>query len=399
VSAPPSPARAALLGVYQPPGQLFVRGEGAWLEDSTGRRYLDFTSGIAVAALGHGSPVVREACERALATGLVHTSNLFRTEPAERLAAELVEAAFDSQVFFCNSGAEANEAAFKFARRRAREAGGPDKHEIVAFDGSFHGRLFGTLAATDRPSYREPFEPLMPGVRFATVGDLDSVRAVTSRLRTAAVIVEPVQGEGGVRVVDASFLGALRELCDALDASLILDEVQCGYGRTGDLFAHQAAGLVPDLLTLAKPMAGGLAMGAVLAGPEVARHVRPGDHATTFGGGPLVATVARAVLATLADPVFLEGVRERGRRLEAGLRGLVDRHAHVRAVRGRGLLLGLVLDAPAAPVISAALDAGLLVCAAGPEVVRLLPPLNIEPALLDEGVAILDEVLMTAAPS
>jgi predicted acetylornithine/succinylornithine family transaminase len=387
--------RAALLGVYAPPEPLFVRGDGAWLEDATGRRYLDFTAGIAVSALGHDSPVVRGAVQEALATGLIHTSNLFRTAPAEQLARELVAATFDSRAFFCNSGGEANEAAFKFARRRARARGGAAKHEIVSFHGAFHGRLFGTLAATDRPSYREPFEPLMPGVHFAMVGDLDSVRAVASAERTAAIIIEPLQGEGGVRVVPPDFLRALRALCDELDAVLILDEIQCGLARTGDLFAYQRAGIEPDMLTLAKPLAGGLPMGAVLVAPGVAEHMRPGDHGTTFGGGPLVATVARAVLSTLSEPAFLVGVRERAERLGEGLEALVAKHDRVIEVRGRGLMRGLVLDGPVAPVLNTARESGLLLCSAGPEVIRILPPLNIEPELIDRGVALLESAVGT----
>jgi predicted acetylornithine/succinylornithine family transaminase len=378
--------RAALVGLYAPPDAVLVKGEGAWVEDRDGDRYLDFTSGIAVNALGHGSPVVRSALIEALESGLVHTSNLFRTEPAERLAAELVEATFDSRVFFCNSGAEANEAAFKFSRRWARTTTNTDKHEIVAFSGSFHGRLFGTLATTDRPSYRAPFEPLMPGVHFAVPGDLASVRDVVSRERTAAVIIEPIQGEGGVRVVAPAFLQALRALCDEVGAALIFDEIQCGYGRTGDLFAFQGARVVPDLLTVAKPMAGGLPMGAVLVAPHVAASMRPGEHGTTFGGGPLVASVARAVLSTIADEAFLEGVRTRAGRLAARLEALADSRARVLGLRGAGLMRGVHVDGPAASVVVAAREHGLLVCAAGPDVIRILPPLNIELDLIDEGI-------------
>lgn len=386
-------SRDALLGVYAPPEQLFVRGDGPWLEDHEGRRYLDFTAGIAVMALGHGSPVVDAAIREALETGLIHTSNLFRTEPAERLAAELVEATFDARVFFSNSGGEANEAAFKFARRRARSVHGADKIEIVAFHGAFHGRLFGSLAATDRPQYREPFEPLMPGVRFADISDMASVRAVASRERTAAVILEPIQGEGGVRVVPPGFIAELRAFCDEIDAALILDEIQCGFGRTGDLFAYMAAGVTPDLLTVAKPIAGGLPMGAVLVAPHVAEHLKPGEHGTTFGGGPLVATVARAVLRTLTQPRFLEGVRERADRLERALRALAERHPSVGEVRGRGLMRGVALTTPAADVVRRAREQGLLVCSAGPDVIRLLPPLNIEADLIERGVELLERAL------
>ncbi len=253
---------AALLGVYARVGPLFVAGEGSELIAEDGTRYLDFVAGIAVNALGYNSPVIREAIVRALDTGLVHASNLYRTDPGERLAAELTKT-FGGQVFFCNSGAEANEGAFKFARKWS------GKTEIVAFSGSFHGRLFASLAATDRPDYRRPFEPLLAGVQIIPLGDrAAAARAVTDA--TAAVIIEPLQGEGGVRPVEPAFLAFLRDLCDERGAALIFDEVQCGLGRTGTLFAYEQAGVTPDLLTLAKPLAGGLPMGAVLVGDRVA---------------------------------------------------------------------------------------------------------------------------------
>ncbi|HSR43040.1 MAG TPA: acetylornithine/succinylornithine family transaminase [Longimicrobiales bacterium] len=382
-----------LLPVYRRPDLLFVRGEGSRLHTADGRTYLDFTSGIGVNALGHGSPVVRDAIEAALETGLVHTSNLYRTAPGEALAELLVSLSFPGAVFFCNSGAEAGEAAFKFARRAARERGGPAKHEIVAFRGSFHGRLFGTLAATDRPGYREPFEPLMPGVRFVDVGDSAALEEAVSPSRTAAVVVEPIQGEGGVRPVPAAFLRELRTLCTEREASLIFDEVQCGLGRTGRLFAYQGAGVEPDLLCLAKPLAGGLPMGAVVVAEEVGSAVVPGDHATTFGGGPLVASVALAVVSRLADPAFLEGVATRGRWLEERLGGLRERRSVVREVRGAGLMWGLELRAPAAEVVDAARQRGLLVVPAGASVVRLLPPLNVSLADLETGIDRLEEAL------
>ncbi len=388
-----SSTRDALLGVYAPPEQLFVRGDGPWLEDDTGRRYLDFTAGIAVMALGHASPVVDAAIREALETGLIHTSNLFRTEPAERLAAELVEATFDARVFFSNSGGEANEAAFKFARRRARSLYGAEKHEIVAFHGAFHGRLFGSLAATDRPAYRAPFEPLMPGVHFADIGDIASVREVSSRERTAAVILEPVQGEGGVRVVPPDFVQEVRALCDELDAVLILDEIQCGFGRTGDLFAYMATGVTPDIMTVAKPIAGGLPMGAALVAPGVAEHLKVGEHGTTFGGGPLVASVARAVFRTISDPSFLTGVRERAARFERALEGLAERQASVTGIRGKGLMRGIALSTSASEVVGRAREQGLLVCSAGPDVIRLLPPLNLDPDLIERGVELLERAI------
>jgi len=382
-----SASPAALLGVYARVGPLFVAGNGAELVAEDGTRYLDFVAGIGVNALGYNHPVVREAVERALGTGLVHVSNLYRTEPGERLAEELVRRSFADRVFFCNSGAEANEAAFKFARKWS------GKTEIVAFSGSFHGRLFATLAATDRPEYRKPFEPLVPGVRIVPREDWAAVDHAVSASRTAAVIVEPVQGEGGVRPVDPEWLGFLRELCDSRGVAIIFDEVQCGLGRTGTLFAYEQTGVVPDVLTLAKPLAGGLPMGAVLLRDAIAAALKPGDHATTFGGGPLVASVALAVVRTIAEPDFLTGVRQKGEWLAARLASLAARSPRVREIRGRGLMWGLELAEPAAPFVTAARARGLLVLTAGANVLRLVPPLVITPHDLERGVAILEEVL------
>jgi len=380
---------SALLGVYARVGPQFVAGEGSELIADDGTRYLDFVAGIAVNALGYNHPVIREAVLRALDTGLVHVSNLYRTEPGERLAAELATRAFGGQVFFCNSGAEANEGAFKFARKWS---GKQSKTDIVAFSGSFHGRLFASLAATDRPDYRRPFEPLLAGVQIVPLGDrAAATRAVTDA--TAAVIVEPLQGEGGVRPVEPEFLAFLRDLCDTRGAALIFDEVQCGLGRTGTLFAYEQAGVTPDMLTLAKPLAGGLPMGAVLVSDRIAAALAPGDHATTFGGGPLVATVALDVLKTIADPEFLSDVRTKGAWLGARLQQVAADSARVRAVRGRGLMWGIELGEPAAPFVTAARERHLLVLTAGPNVIRIVPPLTISRDDLDRGVAVLAEVL------
>jgi len=376
---------SALLGVYSRVGPLFVAGEGSELIAEDGTRYLDFVAGIAVNALGYNSPVVREAVVRALDTGLVHVSNLYRTEPGERLAAELTKS-FGGQAFFCNSGAEANEGAFKFARKWSK------KTEIVAFTGSFHGRLFASLAATDRPDYRRPFEPLLAGVQIVPLGDrAATTRAITGT--TAAVIIEPLQGEGGVRPVDSAFLAFLRELCDQKGAALIFDEVQCGLGRTGTLFAYEQAGVTPDMLTLAKPLAGGLPMGAVLVADRIAAALAPGDHATTFGGGPLVAAVALEVVRTVADPDFLAEVRAKGALLGKRLEQLAAKSPRVKAVRGRGLMWGIELAEPAALVLTAARERRLLVLTAGPNVIRIVPPLTISERDLERGVTILAEVL------
>lgn len=376
----------ALLGVYARVGPLFVAGEGSELIAEDGARYLDFVAGIAVNALGYNNPILRDAVTRALDTGLIHVSNLYRTEPGERLAVELTKS-FAGQVFFCNSGAEANEGAFKFARKWS------GKTDIVAFSGSFHGRLFASLAATDRPDYRRPFEPLLAGVQIIPLGDEEAAMHAITRERTAAVIIEPVQGEGGVRPVSNEFLLFLRKLCDDTGTALIFDEIQCGLGRTGTLFAAEQTGVVPDMYTLAKPLGGGLPMGAVLLNDTIAEALAPGDHATTFGGGPFVASVALDVVRAIAEPDFLADVRAKGEWLGAALTTLASRRARVREARGRGLMWGLELNEIAAPIVAAARDRHLLVLTAGPTVIRIVPPLTVTREELERGVAILDEVL------
>jgi acetylornithine/N-succinyldiaminopimelate aminotransferase len=378
---------SALLGVYARVGPRFVGGEGCELIAEDGSRYLDFVAGLGVNALGYGHPAIRDAMTRVLATGMVHVSNLYHTGPGEDLAEELVAGSFAGRVFFCNSGAEANEGAFKFARKWS------GKTEIVAMSGGFHGRLFASLAATDRPDFRKPFEPLVPGIHVVRLGDWAAVDRLVSEARTAAVIVEPVQGEGGVHPVSDEWLAYLRELCDERRVALIFDEVQCGLGRTGTLFAYEQTGVVPDILTLAKPLAGGLPMGAVLLRDEIAAALAPGDHATTFGGGPLVASVALDVVRIIGAPAFLAAVRDKGERLGTMLAGLAAHRAKIREVRGRGLMWGLGLGEPAAPFVAAARERGLLVATAGLSVIRLLPPLVVAVEELARGVGILDEVL------
>ena len=373
----------ALLGTYRADRPVLASGQGCRVTADDGRELLDFVSGIGVNALGYSSDVIANAIASVVATGLLHTSNLYRNDSAQKLAALLTNASFADKVFFCNSGGEANEAAFKFARRHAREIAGGEKHEVVSLKGSFHGRLFGSLAATDRPSFRAPFEPLMPGVKFVMPGDFEGATAAVSRARTAAIIAEPVQGEGGVKPVDPAFLAHLRELATANDAVLIFDEVQCGIGRTGSLFAYEQTGVTPDIVTLAKPLAGGLPMGATLVTEKIAAAIKPGDHATTFGGGPLTSTVACAVFETISQPAFLAEVKRKGELLKKLLP----------TARGVGLMLGIELDKPAAPVMQAAFEKGLLICTAGENVVRLLPPLVISDDEIVEAVEILREVL------
>jgi predicted acetylornithine/succinylornithine family transaminase len=390
LAAPPQ--EGALLPVYRRAPLEIARGEGVFVYDADGRAYLDFVSGIAVNVLGYGDDGIRAAIEGALSSGVIHASNLYHTTPARALADALTERSFASKVFFCNSGAEANEGAFKFARRWALGHGGPGKHEIIALRGSFHGRLFASLAATDRPSYRAPFRPLAGGVGIVE-RDLTALDIALDPETVAALIVEPVQGEGGVRVLDGEFLRALRDMTQQRGIALIFDEVQCGLGRTGYLFAYERYGIEPDLLTLAKPLGGGLPMGAVLLNDEIAAAVRPGDHATTFGGGPLVASVALHVLERVSEQGFLAGVRDRGLWLGQELHAMAARTTKVRAVRGTGYMWGIDVTMPASDVVTTALEEGLLVCSAGEHTVRLLPPLIATRDELSQGLAILERIL------
>lgn len=393
MSGPASP----LLGVYRMPDAVFVRGAGTRLVADDGRAYLDFTAGIGVNALGHGSPLVRGAIETALGTGLIHVSNLFRTRPAEELARVLVDRSGLDQVFFCNSGGESVEGAIKFARKWAKARGGEAKHRIVALKGSFHGRLFGSLAVTDRPDFRDPFRPVMPGVDFADPEDPAGVREALSRERTAALIAEPIQGEAGIRPLPGDFLRDLREWTRERGIALILDEIQCGLARSGRFFAHEASGITPDILCLAKALAGGLPMGAVVMSGTIAEAMAPGDHGTTFGGGPLVSSVARTVLETLGEADFLDGVRLKGERLRRGLEQVAAANPGcVAEIRGRGLLWGVELSRAAGPVIEKARESGLLTVPAGIRVIRLLPPLTVRRAEIDDAVEILAGAIGTA---
>jgi predicted acetylornithine/succinylornithine family transaminase len=400
----------ALLGTYKRAPMRLVRGEGVTLYDDAGTAYLDFTSGIAVNALGYGDAGFAQAVQEALTSGLVHVSNLFRTEPGERLAAWMVEHSFAARAFFCNSGAEANEGAFKFARRWARTLVPPGqdeapgafgacaKHEIVALRGAFHGRTMGVLAATDRAAYRAPFRPLAGGVTIAE-RDMTELDATLDAERVCAVIVEPVQGEGGVRVLDHGFLRELRALTAERRIALVFDEIQCGLGRLGTLFAYEATGVVPDMVTLAKPLAGGLPMGAVLVSAEIAAAVQPGDHGTTFGGGPFVAHVAQYVCERVADPALLAHVRAVGAELGAGLQAIAARAGKVRAVRGAGLMWGLDTHEPAGTIVERARQAGLLVLTAGEHTLRLLPPLVVSSADVARGLALLEQAIAAGSPA
>jgi predicted acetylornithine/succinylornithine family transaminase len=384
-------ATDAILGTYRRAPMELVRGAGVELFDADGKAYLDFVAGIAVNALGYGDTGLEQAMRTALEPGFVHVSNLYRTSAGEQLSAKLVESSFADRVFYCNSGAEANEGAFKVARRWAR-AQSPAKHEIIALRGAFHGRLFGTLAATDRPQYRMPFRPLAGGISIAE-RDLGELEGLLNPETVAAVIVEPVQGEGGVRVIDHEFLRSLRALAKERNVLLILDEIQCGYGRTGTFWAYEQIGITPDILTTAKPMAGGLPMGAILMTQAVADAMQPGDHGTTFGGGPFVASVALHVFDRLHDPAMLRHVTENGAWLGGALRALAERSPKVRSVRGVGYMWGIDVTDAAKDVVARALALGLLVCSAGEHTIRLLPPLVMQRADLERGVRLLEQAI------
>jgi acetylornithine/N-succinyldiaminopimelate aminotransferase len=383
---------SSLLSTYKRAPMQLVGGEGVELIDSNGKRYLDFASGIAVNSLGYGDPGIAKVINDALGAGLIHTSNLYRTLQGEELAAKLVERSFASKVFFCNSGAEANEGAFKFARRWARKVGTDTKVEIIALRGAFHGRLFASLAATDRPSYRAPFRPLAGGVSICE-RDLRDLDTALDGETVAALIVEPIQGEGGVRVLDADFLRRLRAMTAEREIALIFDEIQCGLGRTGHFFAYESIGVVPDMLTLAKPIAGGLPMGAILVSEEIGATIQAGDHGTTFGGGPLVAAVASYVVDRLSDPALLKDVRDNGVWLGQQLDALARRSGKVRAIRGTGYIWGLDVVESANDIVKRGWESGLLTLTAGEHTLRILPPLVMNRDDLMRGVQILESIV------
>jgi acetylornithine/N-succinyldiaminopimelate aminotransferase len=395
----PSPNTASLidlahywLPLYRPRAMVLDYGRGSRLWDTDGNDYVDFGAGIAVNSLGHQDPDLLAALT-AQAHKLWHTSNVFYTEPPLRLAEELVAAAdFAERVYLCNSGTEANEAAIKLVRKWAAAQGRPpERRVIVTFRGSFHGRTLGAVTATAQPKYQQGYEPLPEGFRYLDFNDASALEAAFAANDIAAVMVEPVQGEGGVMPAAPGFLKRVRELCDAHDALLVLDEIQCGMGRTGTLFAHPQDGVTPDIVTLAKALGCGFPIGAMLAGPKVAEVMQYGAHGTTFGGNPMAAAVARVALRKLASPVLLENVEKQGTALRAGLAAIGEESGLFASIRGRGLMLGAVLaDAykgRAGEILECAAKHGVLLLQAGPDVLRLVPPLNIGGADVVEGLS------------
>ena len=369
-----------------------VRGEGVRVWDSDGREYLDFSSGLAVVALGHCHPRVTGAIQEAAAT-LLHVSNLYHSAPQIHLAKLLCEHSFADRVFFCNSGAEADEAAFKLARKYAKERFASDRFEIIATRNSFHGRTLATVTATGQEKYQHGFEPLMPGFKHVPYNDLRAMERALDN-RTAAIIVEPIQGEGGVHVPDDDYLPGLRKLADQAGALLIFDEVQTGVARTGRLWCYEHAGVEPDIMTVAKALANGVPMGAMLARDEVGRALTPGTHASTFGGTPFVASVALATLTTILEERVAERAARMGRHLMDGLSRLATGRPTIKQVRGRGLLIGVELAEPvAAQVVEACRDAGLLALTAGERVLRLAPPLIVEERDCQRALDVIGRVL------
>ncbi|XP_072975377.1 acetylornithine aminotransferase, chloroplastic/mitochondrial [Typha angustifolia] len=375
---------------------VFKSGKGCVLYDVDGKEYLDMTAGIAVNSLGHCHPDwVKAVVEQA--NTLTHVSNVYYSIPQVTLGNRLVECSFADRVFFTNSGTEANEAAIKFARKFQRFTHANEDHhatEFIAFTNSFHGRTMGALALTSKVQYRLPFEPLMPGVTFIEYGNIEEARRTIKSGKTAAVFVEPLQGEGGIYCATKDFLQALRTACDDAGALLIFDEVQCGLGRTGHLWAHEAFGVVPDIMTLAKPLAGGLPIGVVLTTERVAATIVSGDHGSTFAGGPLVCHAALAVLDKIREPSFLTSVTKKGIYLKELLTQKLGENPHVKEVRGLGLIVGIELDVPASSLVDACRDAGLLVLTAGKgNVVRLVPPLIISEEELEHAAEVIRKCL------
>jgi acetylornithine/N-succinyldiaminopimelate aminotransferase len=376
----------------------FEHGEGAYLFDTQGRRFLDFGAGIATSSLGHGHPQLSRAIAEQAAK-VMHVSNLYRVPGAERLAQRFVDATFADSVLFCNSGAEANEGVVKAMRKTMADAGKPEKYRVICFEGAFHGRTLAMIAATGNAKYLAGFGPKVEGFDHVPFNNMNAVRdAITAE--TAGILIEPVQGEGGVRPADLRFLRELRATCDEFGILLGLDEVQCGMGRTGKLFAHEWAGIEPDVMSIAKGIAGGFPMGAVLAKEQVAKALVPGSHGTTFGGSPLACAAANAVLDVILAPGFLDQVDATARYLWRGLVALAARYPGVFVeARGAGLICGLKCAVPNGEVQAAAMAEGLLTVAAGDNVLRLIPPLIIGTAECDEALALLDRTARRCLPT
>ena len=389
---------SALMPTYNRAELAFERGEGVWLYTTDGRRFLDFSAGIATSSLGHNHPHLVAAIA-GQAARVIHVSNLYRIPQAERLAERLVEASFADSAFFCNSGAEANEGLVKMIRRAQHESGHPERYRVMCFEGAFHGRTLAMLAATGNPKYLKGFEPTVDGFDHVPFNNLNAVRdAITPQ--TAGILIEPVQGEGGIRTAHLPFLRDLRATCDEFGLILGMDEVQCGMGRTGKLFAHQWSDIAPDVMSVAKGIAGGFPMGGILAREHVARHLTAGTHASTFGGNPLACAAANAVLDVILAPGFLHDVDRRARVLWRGLERLAAEFPDVfEEPRGAGLLVGLKCAIPNTEVQAEFAAEGLLSVVAGDNVVRLAPPLIVSDAEIEEALALMQRGARRCLPA
>ena len=370
---------------------VLVKGAGCRVWDDTGKEYLDFVAGLAVCNLGHAHPQVAAAAAAQL-TQLVHVSNIYYTTPMVELAELLVQLSFADRVFFANSGAEVNEGAIKLCRRYSREKFGPGRHRIISALNSFHGRTMGGLSATGQEKFHKGFEPLLEGFSYVPFNDLKALAAAVDE-SVCAVLLEPIQGEGGVCLPDPDYFKGVRRLCDEKNLLLVLDEVQSGLGRTGRLFAHEHYGIKPDVMTLAKALAGGLPMGALLATEEVAAAFIPGTHASTFGAGPVIAAAAETAVRLLSDAKLLAEVRAKGEYVQKALSQLQAKFPVIKEVRGLGLMWGLELAQEGAPVVTACLERGLLLNCTQGNVIRLLPPLIVGMAEIDRALGILEEAL------
>jgi acetylornithine/N-succinyldiaminopimelate aminotransferase len=384
-------ADKVVMNTYGRQPLVLVKGEGCRVWDDKGREYLDFVAGLAVCNLGHAHPAVARAAAEQLSR-LVHVSNIYYTTPMVELAEELVRLSFADRVFFANSGAEANEGAIKLCRRYSREKFGAGRHCIISMENSFHGRTLGALSATGQSKFWQGFDPLLPGFKFVPFNDLEALAAAVDDT-VCAVLLEPIQGEGGVCLPGPDYLQGVRRLCDEKQLLLVMDEIQTGLGRTGQLFAHQNYGVTPDVMTLAKALAGGLPMGALLATAEVARAFVPGTHASTFGAGPVLAAAAKTALGLLSAPQLLSGVRVRGKFLKNSLKLFQEQFPVIKEVRGLGLIWGLELAVEGAPVVNFCRERGLLVNCTQGNVIRLLPPLIVGLEEISRGLGILAEAL------
>ena len=383
--------RQVIMNTYSRQPMVLVKGQGTLLWDLDGKEYLDFLAGIAVCNLGHAHPKLADVVARQMQE-LVHVSNLYHTIPQIQLAQRLVELSFADRVFFANSGAEANEGANKLCRRYSREKFGPGRHKIICAHNSFHGRTLATLSATGQEKFWQGFEPLLPGFVFVPFNDLGAMAAAIDK-ETCAILVEPIQGEGGVQIPAPGYLPGLRQLCDRYQLLLVLDVIQVGLGRTGKLFAYEHSQIRPDIITLAKALANGLPIGALLVTEAAAQGFVPGTHASTFGGGPVVTAAALAVLDILAEPDFQAEVTAKGEYFREGLRQLQGRYGFIKEVRGVGLINGLEIDGNGVPLVDACRNRGALINCTQGNVLRFLPPLIVTRDEIDRFLGILDEVL------